>query len=75
MDKSVWLYLALQGNASSFDSLNLGWYRCPGVHSRAAAPARWARAAPTALPTIAALSVDKPYQNLPTLRMDKSEAL
>jgi len=27
------------------------------------------------LPTIAALSVDKPYQNLPTLRMDKSEAL
>ena len=29
----------------------------------------------TGLPTIAVLSVDKPYRDLPTLRMDKSEAL
>jgi len=29
----------------------------------------------TGLPTIAALSVDKPYQDLTTLRVDKSEAL
>lgn len=29
----------------------------------------------TGLTTIASLSVDKPYQDLPTLRMDKSEAL
>ena len=29
----------------------------------------------TGLPTIAALSVDKPYLDLTTLRMDKSEAL
>jgi len=27
------------------------------------------------LPTIAALSVDKPYRDLTTLRVDKSEAL
>jgi len=29
----------------------------------------------TGLPTIAALSVDKPYRDLTTLRVDKSEAL
>jgi hypothetical protein len=34
-----------------------------------------ASSARTGLTTIAALNVDKPYQDLPTLRMDKSEAL
>ena len=29
----------------------------------------------TGLPTIATLSVDKPYQDLTTLRVDKPEAL